>query len=446
VLLNRGLVPDRFQISVAGIPTPWVSIPSPSVSLSAGEQREVPLTIQPPDVPYGVVGRHSVAVQVASQANPALVSETAFDLTVAAFQVEGRLGVLLGGTEFSVLPGESVTISLALVNRGLDADSFRLAVDGIPSTWVSTDSAVTQLLPGKQRQVSLTIRPPRSTQSRAGRHPFKIRVSSEAAPDQVAEVECMLSMAAFGQFRSELRPQQVEAGEPARVTVDNQGNIQQVFRVTWQSPQDELLFEPGPSQELRVPPGEVGLLEFRASPRQRPLLGGEKAYPFTTRVESAEKETQNLSGDLISRGLLPSWLLPAALVLVLVTACIAALLIIGLGDQEPRPTETPVAQVTATIELPPATEAPIPTEAPPPTEVPPPTEPPPTEPLPTEEPPVEPTQEPPVEPTEEPPAGATDEPGDGPGAELPCLPVASPLLLVPLVVIKGKKEKKGKRT
>lgn len=437
LLINRGLVPDRFQLSVVGIPSAWVSVPSPIVSLSAGEEREILLVIQPPDEPHGVIGRHPVVIQVASLASPGLVSAAEFQLSVAAVQVEGRLGILLGASEFSVVPGDSLSVPIVLVNQGLDPDSFRLALEGLPSMWVSAESPVTHLAPGQQREVSLTIRPPHSAQSRAGRHPFKLRVSSEAYPDQVAEAECTLSVAAFGQFRSELRPPQVEPGQPARVTVDNQGNVQQVFTVTWRSPDDELLFEPGPTQELRVPPGQVGLLEFRASPRRRPLLGGEKAYPFTTRVESAEREAQNLNGDVVGRGLLPSWLLPAVLVLVLVTACVAALLVLGVGDREGRPTETAVAQVTATVEAPP-TEAPLPTEAPPPTEAPAPTEEPPV--VPTAEPPLEPTQEPPVEPTEESPPGATDEPGGGPGPELPCLPAAAPLLVFPLLAKRSRRQ------
>lgn len=355
------------------------------------------------------------------------------------FEAEGRIGVRVEARTFSAAPGDSITVPIVLANRGLVRDRFHLAVDGIPTTWVSATSPTTPLSPGEQQEVSLTIRPPRSSQSRAGRHLFRIRVSSEVAPDQVVESECTLSIGVFGQFRSELRPQRVEAGQPARVIVDNQGNVQQTFTVSWQSSQDELVFEPGQIQELPLSPGEAGLLEFRASPRRRPLLGGEKVYAFTTRVESAEQETQNLVGDMVSRALLPSWLLPAVLVLLLVTACAVALLVLGTGDQDGRPTETAVVQVTATGELPPPTEGPAPTEEPPPTEVPPPTEaPPPTEePQPTDEP--APTQEPPVEPTEEPPAGATDEPGGGPGPELPCLPAASALLLVPLLVKKQKK-------
>jgi hypothetical protein len=331
----------------------------------------------------------------------------------------------------------------------LEGDVFTLAVDGIPTSWVYTSSASTLLTPGQSQEVLLTIQPPRSLQAGAGRHPFRIQVTSQLAPGQVFEVECILTVAAFSEFSSELRPQRVQAGEPARVTVENRGNIQQAYTLTCQSPNDALSFEPGPSQELRVPPGEVAMAEFRASPRNRPLFGGEVSFPFTARVQSADMAVRNHNGEVVSRALIPGWVIPVVLVLLLVTACAAAVLILGLGSQDgapaaPAPTSAPgEGQPAPTEPAPeqPATE-PAPSEPPPeqPTEPPPeePTEPPPEEP--TEPPPEEPTEPPPEEPTEPPPGQATkppqEKPTEPPGeAGPPCVPLAFGLILAPLAVV-----------
>jgi hypothetical protein len=37
-----------FELAVRGIPSTWVTVPSPVIRLAADEQREVPLIIQPP--------------------------------------------------------------------------------------------------------------------------------------------------------------------------------------------------------------------------------------------------------------------------------------------------------------------------------------------------------------------------------------------------------------
>jgi hypothetical protein len=343
-----------------------------------------------------------------------------------------------------VSPGDRVTIPITLTNHGLEADILTLAVDGIPSSWAYASSASTPLGAGQAQEVSLTIQPPHSLQASAGRHPFRIQVTSQSAPGQVFEVACILTVAAFAEFNSELRPERVEAGEPARVTVENQGNIQQAFTLTWRSPNDALAFEPAPTQALQVPPGEVAMAEFSAKPRSVPFFGGEVSFPFTTRVESADKKVQNLSGEVVGRALIPSWLLPAVLIAIMAIACLAVVLLLwGGGGAEGVPTEPAAVQPTDEVAQPAPTEPPpeqAPTEPPPeqPTEPPPeqPTEPPPEQP--TEPPAEQPTEPPAEQPTEPPAEQPTEPPGE---AGPPCLPLASGLILAPLLVLFKKKKR-----
>jgi hypothetical protein len=343
----------------------------------------------------------------------------------------GRVGIQVETTSFAVIPGDSVTIPIVLTNHGLEGDVLTLAVDGIPSSWAYASSASIALNAGQAEQVSLTIQPPRSLQAGAGRQPFKIQVMSQVASGQVFEVACTLTIGAFAEFNSELRPERIEAGEPARVTVENQGNIQQAFSVAWQSPDDALAFEPVPTQELQVPPGELAMAEFSAKPRSRPLFGGEVSFPFTTRVESADMKVQNLSGEVVSRALIPSWLLAALLIGIIGIACLVLLpLIFGERAPEGAPTEPPAVQPTDEVAQPAPTEPPEQALTEPP-----PTEPPPEQP--TEPPPEQPTEPPPEQPTEPPPPEQpTGEAGEGPGGPgqlCPSLVVG--LILVPLLVV-----------
>lgn len=452
ILHNHGPKDEVFELMVGGIPSNWVAVPAPVLRLAAGERREISLAIQPPLPPQGRAGRYHVVVRVASQAAPQVAAEATCTLTVAALVVPGRIGMLLAATEFPVVPGDSVAIPLVLFNQGLEGDIINLAVEGIPSIWVSASSAATPLSPGQQQEVTLTVQLPRSAEEGAGQHPFQILAASQSAPGQVATADCILTIATFAEFRSELRPQRIEAGEPARVMVENQGNIQQAFSLTWQSPDEGLVFEPAPTQELRVAPGELAMAEFRAKPRGRPLFGRDKVWPFTARVQSAQGEKQNLDGEVVGKALIPSWVLPAVLVAILALACIIVLFNV-LGNREGGTTpEAPAATAT------PGEEQPAPTEPPqePPTEPPqePPTEPPPTEPPqepPTEPPPTEPPQEPPTEPPQEPPTEPPAEeppeaghlPAEPEEGGQPCAPLAAGLLLAPLLVW-GKKDRGNK--
>ncbi len=419
-LHNRGLEDDFFELTVRGIPSNWVSTPSPVVRLAAGEQRELYLTIQPPPLPEGRAGRHQVVFRVASQSTPQNVAEASGTLAVAALEVPGRIGVLLASTEFRVVPGETVSIPLVLFNQGLEADIVRLSVEGIPSSWVFASAASTPLSPGQQQEVTLSVQPPRSLESGAGRHPFQILAASQAAPGQVTAAQCALTIATFSQFSCEVRPQRVAAAQPARVTVENRGNIQQAFTLDWHSPSDALSFEPAPTQELRVPPGQVAMAEFRARPRSRPLLGGQRILPFTARVQPAGGAPQNLNGEVLAKALIPSWVLPAILVAILAIACGVVLVAVLGGLPEAAPPEPPAATAT------PGEGQPAPSQ--PPAEIP--TEPPerPTEP------PERPTEPPPEQPPAEEPPEAGQLPSGPEEGGLPCAPLASGLALAPLAI------------
>ena len=175
---------------------------------------------------------------------------------------------------------------MVLLNQGLTEDYFKLSVEGVPANWVSTSSPVTNLAPGEQKEVVLEILPPRFAQSRAGRNSLVLTVTSQQAPDQKAEVECVLTVAAFTQFRSELRPARIASAQPAQVLIENQSNIQENFSILWQSDEQELQFSPSREQNVRVPPGQIGAVQFQVQPRQRPIFGGEYVYPYSVSVTS----------------------------------------------------------------------------------------------------------------------------------------------------------------
>ena len=326
-LVNSGSAQDSFLIGLEGFPSRWVSAPPASLTLAAGEVRKLDLVARIPTAPQAKAGRYSLVVKAISQADARQIAQAQVAFTIAAVEVPGRINLLMDDTTFSVVPGSSTTFEIVMVNRGLVEDYFRLSVEGIPASWVSTASPVTRLSAGEQKEVAVNIQPPRAASSRAGRHRFKIRVVSQQAPDQMSEVDATLTVAAFSQFSAELHPRRTFAAQPARITVQNQGNVQESFTVTWQSEGDALSFEPVFKQQLRIPAGESGVAEFRAAPRMRPIIGGEITYPFTVLVQNPKNETVNLSGGVASQGLLPVWIVPIFLILCLSCAFAAMLLL-----------------------------------------------------------------------------------------------------------------------
>jgi Tol biopolymer transport system component len=234
---------EQLNLSVEGAPAGWVYLPAPSITLSGGEERKLNIVVRIPMAPEIPAGYLPLKILAVSKIDPAIRVEAEVRLLVAAFESRGRVGVMLKSLQFSVIPGESLTVPLTVMNRGLDADDFRLGVKGIPVSWVSTSNAVSRLEPGEAKEITLVVRPPLSPSSHAGRHKFSLAVVSQADPDQVVRVDCLLVVAAYTRFRAELAPQEVEAGKPVRVNVKNDGNIQQVFHLACASQNDQVVFE-----------------------------------------------------------------------------------------------------------------------------------------------------------------------------------------------------------
>jgi hypothetical protein len=267
---------------------------------------------------------------------------------VAAYESRGRIGVMLGSIHFSIIPGSTVHIPILLQNSGLHEDTFRLNIAGIPANWISTNSALTKLEPSASKEIMVTIHVPRSPLAGAGRTPFAIQFTSQVFPDQMTEVNCILTISAFSQFSASLEPATLEGGQFGQVIINNEGNTVDAYSLIFQSPGNLLIFEkavqvatagaqPATRQvevgyveipagdRFQVAAGERGVYPFRTRPRSRPIVGGEKAYPFTVSAASTEKRVHDLSGQLNERGFIPIWLLSALTIGTLVL-CLLILL------------------------------------------------------------------------------------------------------------------------
>ena len=228
----------------------------------------------------------------------------------------GRVGVFLEISEFTVEPGSSVVLPSIIINQGEVVDHFSVSVRGIPQEWLLGAAPRVELLPGLLQQTTLTIQPPRTSQSHAGQYPLTLRVVSQDAPDEFAEVSARLTVAAYHQASSQLAPEKVRANKPARVSVRNQGNTPEAFQLTWRDRADEVVFALAQAQ-LTVAEGQEAVVTFKAKPRRRRWIGGEKSHPFTVQVGSAASEPQFQAGQLISTGLIPTWLPPLMVFLAL---------------------------------------------------------------------------------------------------------------------------------
>ena len=350
-LINHTGREDYFELTVQGVPPGWVMLDIPVIRLNAGERREAALTVMPP---AGSAGAYAVILRAAAQSDLQVGGEAGFDLRVsneaapnadagyaatiaspsAATTVvspgsqqtrpsgrAGRIVLATDSTVINVAPGGSAVAVVRVSNEGLAEDTAFLTVDGISPEWFSLSDSAIPLLPGEQRDVTVYFQPPLSPASRAGRHTFTVRAVSQADPALVSAIDGQITVSAFSQFSGDLSPRRMDGGQAARMRIFNQGNIQSSYTITLQSQDEALELVPSMPGPVRVMPGEVVAVDLAVSPSRPNWLGSPQVIPYTVVVTSSEGEAQAYNAEIVSRALIPVWVLPAFLVLCLTALC-----------------------------------------------------------------------------------------------------------------------------
>lgn len=357
VITNLSKTPDQVRVSIEGIPLVWVSTEQPVLLLQPGEERQITLTINPPASPNARAGRYSLQLSVTSTIDPARSAHGNITLTVAGYEVKGRVGVLLDGLQYAVVPGEKLAIPVVLINQGLGADTFHLAVEDLPGAWVSIPTPTLQIEPGEVKEAAITVQLPRDPSSTAGRRPFRLLVTSQSAPEQGVAIDCILTVGAFIHFKSDLSAPQPEQNLPAQVLVQNLSNVPATFQAVWSSPEDALAFEPQGLQQVNIPSGETASMAYTAQPARRPFVGGERSYPYTVTVRASDEQTQTLKGNLSARGMLPVWVAALGGIVLLLLCLWLVVPQLLPGGQPVEPTITATLTGTATAPIPTATQS-----------------------------------------------------------------------------------------
>jgi Tol biopolymer transport system component len=339
-VVNKGANEDYVDIQINGVPSEWITLDNPVVHLGSNEAKQVTLTIQPPPTPQSRAGQYPLDVRAVSQSDPRRSAVARSTLIVAAYQSEGRIGIILSSIYFSVGPGSSVTIPVLLQNLGLKEDTFQLNIEGIPANWITSNALFTKLEPSSSKEIEFTIHVPRSPEAGVGRTPFKIILISQDYPDQKTEADCILTIAAFSKFSATLQPTSLPAGQPGQLSINNEGNTLDTYSLSFRNPAGALVFEKEvpvsrsgsqlietayfdipQDEKIQVEPGGQGTYTFRSRVVPRPIFGKDRAYPFTINVLSTENTSVDLQGETHQKGLIRPWWL-AALVIGSLLLCL----------------------------------------------------------------------------------------------------------------------------
>ncbi len=236
----------------------------------------------------------------------------------------GPVMVTMTPSQLAVEPGQVADAQLELLNQGDRVDHFRVEVVGLPAEWVTMSAADAQTMPGQRQRIDLRIAPPRTSNSRAGRHPFTVRVHSTVRPDQPTEFQGEMVIAPYFQFTSDNQPRVIHGRGIVTVNIANQGNAVQTYHLTLRDVEDTLKV-PDVIEPVTIEPGTSGTTQIPLGPRRRALIGTNQTYGYELDV-NGQPQAQTLNGNVNAKPRIPT-----ALAAMAATLAAAACLLLALA-------------------------------------------------------------------------------------------------------------------
>lgn len=256
--------------------------------------------------------------------------------------VSDPLGLYLSRDKIPATPGQPVQISVEVVNRGSVDDRVRLRVDGLPDDWV-TQEGFKNVPVGGHVNLTVTVRPPRSSSTPTGRQRFRLELVSQRQPQLRMGTNASLFISSFVEFEAALDQPLVKLPATVTVTIRNTGNGPGDFSLVAQDRQGGLQFQ-GETGRIRLQPGQLARVELEISARTQRLFSGGELYPFDIVVRSTTGSEQRLNGEAQSGSLIPAGVVYALVFLLTLSCVIAGIALVTNQDRffgrQPQATST----------------------------------------------------------------------------------------------------------
>ncbi|MBK8135672.1 MAG: protein kinase [Chloroflexi bacterium] len=238
-----------------------------------------------------------------------------------------KIGVVIGAAQLSVVPGQTVSLPVEIINRSDVVDHFKVEALGLPPGWVTQPSQPLYLLPNTRDSVSITFHPPMNSTSAAGGHAVEVRVSARAQGLKSSGQQVALDVTPYYTYTIDLEPERIKRRGRTEMVIRNTGNTTAKYTIQTKDREQMVRFEVSGTQ-YTLAPGQAEYVPIRIWPRRRHLFGQTAIYPFEITVVPTPTEQsgglQTRTGELQVPSRLPTWIIGGCLLLLVACGLIGA--------------------------------------------------------------------------------------------------------------------------
>lgn len=247
--------------------------------------------------------------------------------------------VSLTDVNLAVTPGSSVSTQMRVRNTGDVVDQFNFQPLGDAAGWITVEPPSVRLFPNTDETVTVTIAPPRSSDSKPGPTAWAVKAIPSEDPGGAAVGEGTVDVAEFSVIEAELQPVAGRGRMVGRyeLAIDNRGNIPMQVRLNGTDAEQTLGYEFA-DDVVATEPGAAHFTKIKIRPADRIWRGQPKSHPFQILAEPQQRVTATsepsregggvavveattiqtviLNGTLLQEPILPKWLWKAVLALL----------------------------------------------------------------------------------------------------------------------------------
>jgi len=232
--------------------------------------------------------------------------------------------VILEQEELSVDPGATVKVPILVQNKGEATARFALEVEGLDLDWCAIPVPAFTLEPNEETRERILIKPPRSSESRAGVYPFVVTVRNLETGEKVSK-QGSVAVSSFNLLTIELNPKRGTVTPASKAThfdtiVANLGNTEQHLQLYASDPDDGCTYQ-FEEERVTLPPGSQKDIPLTAQATSVPVIATPRLYGFSVSARSIENTHvfSGTQGQIERRGLFSPATLFSLLTLVILT-------------------------------------------------------------------------------------------------------------------------------
>jgi hypothetical protein len=184
-----------------------------------------------------------------------------------------------------VAPGARLRLALVIENLTDQEQTYTVAVEGLEPKWAGVNRQQVRLEAYEQTEITISVRPPRSSETRPGIYPLQVRVALKDDPALALEATSEIDVVGFAGFGMVIQP--TERNGVYNLVMQNQGNLPLGVKLGGYN-RDKLLryrFEPS---EVYFEAGEIRQSTLTVHLAQPGVTGGARSVPFLVVARSLD--------------------------------------------------------------------------------------------------------------------------------------------------------------